>query len=98
MRKYIHRKTAEELKVPLSIVWREKDAAQHASGVHDIIKNIANKSGYAENNKYELKTTIEKLGSVYRYGNDYRTDIEEYGDNFVQSYFEDVALDLGIVR
>jgi len=97
MRKYVHRRVAEELDVPLSIAWREKDAAQHASGVHDIIKNIANDFGYIENNKYELKTTIEKLGSVYRYGNDYRTDVDEYGDNFVQSYFEDIAIDLGIV-
>jgi len=97
MRKYVHRKVGEVLGVPLSISWREKDAAQHASGVHDVVKSIARENEYDENKTYELKTVIENLGSVYRYGNRYRTDQEEYGDSFVQAYLEDIALGLGMV-
>jgi asparagine synthase (glutamine-hydrolysing) len=96
IRKYVHRKVGEELGLPPSIAWREKDAAQHASGVHEVVKSIAMDNGFDENRKYSFKTRFENLGSVYRYGNAYRTDKEEYGDDFVQAYFERMAIDLGI--
>jgi asparagine synthase (glutamine-hydrolysing) len=96
MRKYIHRKVAEDLDVPLSIAWREKDAAQHASGVHDIFTLLAQSKGYVNNKKYKFKTKFEPLGSVYRYGNDYRIKVEKYGDDNVRAYLEDLALNLGV--
>jgi asparagine synthase (glutamine-hydrolysing) len=96
MGKYIHRRMAEELGVPLSITWREKDAVQHASGIHSMLKSIAIENGYDEDKTYKFRTPIEKLGSVYRYGNKYRPDGEKYGDEFVQAYLENVAIELGI--
>ena len=94
----IFRVKISQLPDHIIIVWREKDAAQHASGVHDVMKDITEKEGYAGNKKYRLKTRIEDLGSVYRYGNKYRTDVEEYGDDNIQAYLEAIALDIGIAH
>ena len=33
---------------PYEIAYRVKEAAQHGSGIHDVIKSIANENGYNE--------------------------------------------------
>ena len=98
MRKYIHRKLGEELNVPLSSTWREKESAYQSSGVHKIIKLLAQKLGYLENIKYKIQTDFEKLGNIYRYNNKYLPEHEKFGNSFVQSYFEDIAQEIGFVE
>lgn len=98
MGKYIHRKVSEELNVPLSISWREKIEAQYGSGIHDVVKHLAFKNGYCPDDKFKLKIKTKKLGSVYRYGNKYRLFKKRFGNDNVQKYFEDIAIDLGITN
>jgi asparagine synthase (glutamine-hydrolysing) len=96
MGKYIHRKVSEDLGIPLAIAWREKEEIQDGSGVHEVIENLAVNQGYDPDKKYAFETKIEKLGSVYRYGNKYRPLKERFGSKNVQKYFEDIAIDLEI--
>lgn len=98
MRKFIHRALGEELNIPLGAVWRDKDLTYKSSGVHDLIKVIALENGYREDLNYKFKTKIENLGSIYRYGNQYLVDEEKFGDNYIQAFFEDIAIDLGIAN
>ncbi len=67
--KYLHRRLAQELGIPIDLAWRKKEAAQHGSNVHSrllaVLENMAKRS----NNKIatHLSSTSENLGSVYRY-------------------------------
>jgi asparagine synthase (glutamine-hydrolysing) len=98
MGKFIHRIASEELDVPLSISWRVKEEVQYGSGVHDVVKHLAFNNGYYPDKKYKLNTKTKKLGSVYRYGNKYRPLDERFGNENVQKYFEDIAIELGITK
>lgn len=70
--KYVHRKLADELGIPKEIAYRNKAAAQHGSGIHFIIDEIARENNFNESrisSSYldELKNR-ELLGSSQRYG------------------------------
>jgi asparagine synthase (glutamine-hydrolysing) len=70
--KYVHRKLADELGIPKEIAYRNKAAAQHGSGIHFIIDEIARENNFDESrisSSYldELKNR-ELLGSSQRYG------------------------------
>lgn len=67
--KYLHRMLAQDVGVPLHIAWREKEAAQHGSQVHDNLLKIIEKMNDHTCNTLSLEST-ENLGSAYRYNHD----------------------------
>jgi hypothetical protein len=70
--KHVHRKLAQELGIPRDIAYRSKEAAQHGSGIHQVIDLIARKHGFDESTistKYmDLLKSRERVGSSQRYG------------------------------
>jgi len=70
--KQIHRKLAVELGIPKEIAYRNKSAAQHGSGMHFIIDEIARENGYNESTitsgYLRQLENRELLGSSQRYG------------------------------
>jgi asparagine synthase (glutamine-hydrolysing) len=70
--KHVHRKLAQELGIPRDIAYRTKEAAQHGSGIHQVIDLIARKHGFDESTisaKYlDLLESRERVGSSQRYG------------------------------
>jgi asparagine synthase (glutamine-hydrolysing) len=70
--KHVHRRLAQKLGIPKDIAYRVKEAAQHGSGMHDMIDAIARKHGFDESTipaAYldELRLR-ERVGSSQRYG------------------------------
>ena len=65
--KHVHRKAAVKLGIPYEIAYRVKEAAQHGSGIHDVIKSIANENGYNESSVPDHYLKIisrrERIGS-----------------------------------
>jgi asparagine synthase (glutamine-hydrolysing) len=98
VRKYIHRITGENLGVPVFIAWRDKEYTFQSCGIHEMIKNITKKKGYVDNIEYKLKTDIEPNLFTKKYLNKYLTPEDRINDNSVQSYFEDIAIMLGIAQ
>jgi asparagine synthase (glutamine-hydrolysing) len=97
--KHVHRKLADQLGIPKDIAYRNKAAAQHGSGIHFIIDEIAR-----ENNCDESRISsaylreLEKreiLGSSRRYGFKYGNKelwltsphIQMYLDKIFESVF-----------
>ncbi len=70
--KHVHRKLAQELGIPRDIAYRSKEAAQHGSGIHQVIDMIARKHGFDESTistRYlDLLKSRERVGSSQRYG------------------------------
>jgi asparagine synthase (glutamine-hydrolysing) len=70
--KHVHRKLAQKLGIPRDIAYRSKEAAQHGSGIHQVIDLIARKHGFDESTisaKYlDLLESRERVGSSQRYG------------------------------
>lgn len=70
--KHVHRKLAQELGIPRDIAYRSKEAAQHGSGIHQVIDLIARKHGFDESTisaKYlDVLKSRERIGSSQRYG------------------------------
>ncbi len=71
--KYVHRNVAMQLGIPKSIAFRQKEAAQHGAGIHDVIDFIARRKGFtkelAMNAGYDfISNKRENLGSSQRYG------------------------------
>ncbi len=68
-----HRQLAKKIGVPQKYAYRNKEAAQHSSGVHSILDTIAKRNGFDANlvNKIgyaSSKITNKKMGSSSRYG------------------------------
>lgn len=71
VRKWVHRRVAAILGVPHYTAYRGKDMAQSGSGVHSLIKKVAEE--YFEGKKADAVKIADK-GSNYRYlGEDYGT-------------------------
>jgi asparagine synthase (glutamine-hydrolysing) len=70
--KRVHRNLAIAMGVPKEIAYRVKEAAQHGSGMHDLIDKIARKNGFDETAvtpAYIASLSArERLGSSQRYG------------------------------
>jgi len=70
--KQIHRKLAAQLGIPQEIAFRNKSAAQHGSGMHFIIDEIARQNGFNEStitsSYLRQLQNRELLGSSQRYG------------------------------
>ena len=101
--KYIHRTLAKKIGVPTSTAERVKIAAQHGSGIHQVLIQIAKRHGFDDNlvsklNYLPSKISKEKLGSCSRYG-------YKYGDRdmwlipgCVQLYFDYLAYSEGLLN
>jgi asparagine synthase (glutamine-hydrolysing) len=70
--KQVHRKLADQLGIPKDIAYRNKAAAQHGSGIHFIIDEIARENNFDESRiSSAYLRELEKreiLGSSRRYG------------------------------
>lgn len=70
--KQVHRILADQLGIPKEIAYRSKDAAQHGSGIHFIIDQIARENNFNESRiSSSYLRDLEKreiLGSSRRYG------------------------------
>ncbi len=70
--KRVHRKLAEKLGIPHDVAFRIKEAAQHGSGMHDMLEAVARKNGFDEEaitSRYMSEfQSKEKMGSSQRYG------------------------------
>jgi len=81
-RKWVHRGVAAMLDVPQYTAYREKDMAQSGSGVHDIVKRVAEE--YFDGKKVEA-VELEDKGSNYRYLD------EDYGTPEMWAYMDEIT-------
>jgi asparagine synthase (glutamine-hydrolysing) len=94
--KRIHRRLAEKLGIPHDIAFRVKEAAQHGSGMHDMLEAIARKNGFDEEaitarylNELQSK---EKMGSSQRYGYLFEKETKLWiSQPYVQMYIDSLA-------
>ncbi|MBL7124898.1 MAG: asparagine synthetase B [Dehalococcoidales bacterium] len=68
-----HRALAERVGVPETYANRPKDAAQHGTGIHDVLDEIAQRNGFTPELVEDIgytsqQITKERLGSSSRYG------------------------------
>ena len=74
--KLVHRVLAHKLGLGEDYAYRPKSAVQHGTGVHEILKQVAEKNGFDSELVIRLgyssdEITCEKLGSSSRYGYEY---------------------------
>lgn len=94
--KRVHRRLAEALGIPKDIAFRVKEAAQHGSGMHDMLDSIARKNGFDEDaitSGYLQKLqSMEKMGSSQRYGYLFEKEHKLWvAEPHVQMYLDSIA-------
>ncbi|MGD1836371.1 MAG: asparagine synthase (glutamine-hydrolyzing) [Nitrososphaeraceae archaeon] len=93
--KRVHRELAKKIGLDHSIAYRKKDAAQHGSGIHDVLKKLAVKNGYditKITDEYSKKfISREKLGSSERYGHLFTNEPVWDTDLSLQLYFDSIV-------
>lgn len=82
LRKRVHRQASVELGVPPYLAFREKDPAQSGSGIHGIIRKIAENHAQKVDHELADENLKRDKGSLYRYGDDV------YGDDATRSYLQ----------
>jgi asparagine synthase (glutamine-hydrolysing) len=96
--KRVHRKLAEKIGIPKEIAYRIKEAAQHGSGVHNTIDNIARRNGFNESTV--TKEYLEKLkkreliGSSQRYGHLFENENIWALAPHIQMYLDSIAANI----
>jgi asparagine synthase (glutamine-hydrolysing) len=93
--KHVHRKLAQRLGIPRNIAYRIKEAAQHGSGMHDVVDAIARKHGFDEstisNRYFDVLRSREKIGSSQRYGYLFENEKMWIAEPHVQMYFDSIS-------
>jgi len=95
--KHVHRKLAQELGIPRDIAYRSKEAAQHGSGIHQVVDLIARKHGFDESTistKYlDLLKSRERVGSSQRYGYLFENEKKKMwiAEPHVQMYLDSIS-------
>ncbi len=93
--KRVHRKLAEKIGIPKAIAYRIKEAAQHGSGVHDIINSLARKNGFNEStvssSYLDKLDKRELIGSSQRYGHLFENENIWTIEPHIQMYLESIA-------
>jgi asparagine synthase (glutamine-hydrolysing) len=95
--KHVHRKLAQKLGIPRDIAYRSKEAAQHGSGIHQVIDLIARKHGFDESTisaKYlDLLESRERVGSSQRYGYLFENEKKKMwiAEPHVQMYLDSIS-------
>jgi len=95
--KYIHREFAKRVGVPPELAGRPKEAAQHGSGVHEAMMEIAKRNGFTEDVVKETgynpdKSIREKLGISIRYGYKYGGEKLWKTPDYLQLHLDAIAL------
>jgi asparagine synthase (glutamine-hydrolysing) len=83
-RKWVHRRVAARIGVPYYTAYREKDMAQSGSGVHSLVKKVA--EDFFEG-KTVKEVKIADKGSNYRYLD------EDYGTPEMWAYMREITED-----
>ncbi|MEW6605620.1 MAG: asparagine synthase (glutamine-hydrolyzing) [Thermoproteota archaeon] len=93
--KHVHRRLAQKLGIPKEIAYRVKEAAQHGSGMHDVIGDIARKRGFDElavpASYLEALDQRERIGSSQRYGYLFGDEKIWTAEPHVQMYLDSVS-------
>jgi len=94
--KHPHRQLAKKIGVPSKYADRNKEAAQHGSGIHNILDTIAKRNGFNADlvNKIgyaSSKITTKKMGSSSRYGYRYARSAIWQIPEHVQLYLDITA-------
>ena len=93
--KHVHRKLAKKLGIPKQIAYRVKEAAQHGSGMHDVIGDIAEKRGFDGSTVpatyLEALGQREKIGSSQRYGYLFGDEKIWTAEPHVQMYLDSIS-------
>ena len=88
--KRLHRDLALDMGVPLAIAMRLKDGAQHGSGIHVALENVAKRSALPSDKKPILMDEPELRGSAFRHGGiDVRGNL--YGSQEARAYVAQAA-------
>ncbi|MEA3443015.1 MAG: asparagine synthase-related protein [Chloroflexota bacterium] len=100
--KHIHRGLATRLGIPDYIAKGKKAAAQHGSGIHNALIQVANEHGFNDKLVSRLHytpdtITAERLGSSSRYGYQYGDQHMWQVPRNVQLYFDYVAYHQGLL-
>jgi len=94
--KHPHREAAKRLGLPAKYADRSKEAAQHGTGIHDVLDAIARKNGFtpelvARTGYNSEEVTQEKLASSTRYGYLYAEKELWQAPEHVQFFLDSVA-------
>ncbi len=93
--KHVHRKLAHSLGIPKDIAYRVKEAAQHGSGMHDVIEAIAKKRGFDESSVpvsyIDALKLRERIGSSQRYGYLFGDEKIWTAEPHVQMYLDSIS-------
>jgi asparagine synthase (glutamine-hydrolysing) len=96
--KHVHRKLAQSLGIPKDIAYRVKEAAQHGSGMHDVIGAIARRRGFDDASVPEsyLDSLLlrERIGSSQRYGYLFGDEKIWTAEPHVQMYLDSISKQL----
>ncbi|AFU59642.1 asparagine synthase B [Candidatus Nitrososphaera gargensis Ga9.2] len=93
--KHVHRRLAQSLGIPKDIAYRVKEAAQHGSGMHDVIGAIARKHGFDDSSVPASYIAAlrqrEKIGSSQRYGYLFGDEKIWTAEPHVQMYLDSIS-------
>lgn len=93
--KHVHRRVAQSLGIPKDIAYRVKEAAQHGSGMHDVINAIATRRGYEDSTVPESYLDAlrlrERIGSSQRYGYLFGDEKIWTAEPHVQMYLDSIS-------
>ncbi len=91
-----HRRLAKKIGVPVKYAYRNKEAAQHSSGIHSVLDTIAKRNGFDASLVNRIgyassKITKKKMGSSSRYGYRYARSAIWQIPEHVQLYLDMTA-------
>jgi asparagine synthase (glutamine-hydrolysing) len=103
MGKIVHRTLARKIGLPEDYACRPKNAAQHGTGVHDVLKQVAANNGFDDELVNRLgyssdEVTAEKLGSSSRYGYKYTDENMWQVSQPVQFFLDVSAYERGLLN
>jgi asparagine synthase (glutamine-hydrolysing) len=93
--KHVHRRVAQSLGIPKDIAYRIKEAAQHGSGMHDVIDAIATSRGFRGSSiptsYLDALRLRERIGSSQRYGHLFGDEKMWIAEPHVQMYLDSIS-------
>jgi asparagine synthase (glutamine-hydrolysing) len=93
--KHVHRRLAQSLGIPKDIAYRVKEAAQHGSGMHDVIGALAKKRGFDKPSVpasyLDALLLRERIGSSQRYGYLFGDEKIWTAEPHVQMYLDGIS-------
>jgi asparagine synthase (glutamine-hydrolysing) len=101
--KHPHRQLAIRMGIPDKYANRSKDAAQHGTGIHNVLDKVARKEGFNPHVVKEIdyssqQVTTRKLGSSERYGYRYAEEKLWQVPQHVQLFLHTVAYRKGLLN